>query len=291
MQLSLRNLTKQYPGGKLGLVDFSASIGPGILGLLGPNGAGKSTLMRILATITKPTSGTASADGADIVRQPDAVRRTLGYLPQDFGVYGNLSAVEFLQYIAALKGLGGKGTRERIEALLDEMNLAQVRTRPISTYSGGMRQRIGIAQALLSDPRLLILDEPTVGLDPQERVRFRNLLAHLAGERTVLLSSHIVSDIETIADDIVIMHAGRLLARGTPEVLRRAAEGRAFDCHVSQDGLEPLKRRHIVSRVGRANGGWLVRYLLRDGGMVEPGSLAAEATLEDAYLVLTAGAA
>lgn len=291
MQLLLHNLTKRYPGGKLGLSDFSAAIGPGILGLLGPNGAGKSTLMRILATITRPTSGSASADGADIAREPDAVRRVLGYLPQDFGVYGNLSAVEFLQYIAALKGLGGKGTRDRIEALLDEMNLAQVRTRPISTYSGGMRQRIGIAQALLSDPRLLILDEPTVGLDPQERVRFRNLLAHLAGERTVLLSSHIVSDIETIADDIVIMHAGRLLARGTPEVLRRAAEGRAFDCHVGQDGLEPLKRRHIVSRVGRANGGWLVRYLLRDGGTAEPGSLSAEATLEDAYLVLTAGAA
>jgi ABC-2 type transport system ATP-binding protein len=288
MQLEIRELSKRYRGGKLGLDAFSADVAPGILGLLGPNGAGKSTLMRILATITRPSGGQACLDGVDIQRHPDAMRQVLGYLPQDFGVYANLDAVEFLTYIAALKGLGGKATRQRIDALLDEMNLSAVRSRPISTYSGGMRQRIGIAQALLNDPRVLILDEPTVGLDPQERVRFRNLLTDLAGDRVVILSSHIVSDIETIADDIVIMHGGRLLARGGAEALRRASEGRSFECAVDAATLEELKRRHTVSRVTRANGGWQVRYLLRDGGgPPEPGSVSSDATLEDAYLVVT----
>ena len=292
MQLSIRDLGKKYSGGKLGLDGFTAEIGPGILGLLGPNGAGKSTLMRILATITSASAGRAELDGTDIRRHPNAVRRILGYLPQDFGVYPNLDAVEFLSYIAALKGLGGAALRARIEALLDEMNLASVRTRPISTYSGGMRQRIGIAQALLNEPQILILDEPTAGLDPQERVRFRNLLAHMAGDRIVILSSHIVSDIETIADEIVIMSGGRLLARGTAEALRRAGEGRAFECAAGGDALEQLKRRHIVSRVARANGGWHVRYLLRSiDERPEPDSVPAEATLEDAYLVLTTPAA
>jgi len=292
MRLSIEGLSKRYAGGKLGLDGFSAEIGPGILGLLGPNGAGKSTLMRILATITRPSGGRAELDGTDISRHPDAVRRVLGYLPQDFGVYPNLDAVEFLSYIAALKGLGGRAVRARIEALLDEMNLAAVRTRPIATYSGGMRQRIGIAQALLNDPRVLIMDEPTVGLDPQERVRFRNLLAHMAGDRIVILSSHIVSDIETIADEIVIMNGGRLLARGSAGALRRAAEGRAFECASDSAALEQLKRRHIVSRVARSNGGWHVRYLLRSAdARSEPDSVPAEATLEDAYLVLTTPAA
>lgn len=288
MRLSIQDLSKRYSGGKLGLDGFKAEIGPGILGLLGPNGAGKSTLMRIVATITKPSSGRVELDGTDVQRQPDTIRRVLGYLPQDFGVYPNLDAVEFLSYIAALKGLGGPATLRRIDTLLDEMNLSAVRGKPISTYSGGMRQRIGIAQALLNDPRVLILDEPTVGLDPQERVRFRNLLTDLAGDRIVILSSHIVSDVETIADEIVVLHHGRLLARGTAEMLRRAADGRAFECSADPSHFEEIKRRHIVSRVARSNGGFAVRYLLRDpGARPEPGSVYADTTLEDAYLVLT----
>lgn len=287
--LSVEQLTKRYGGDKDGLRDFTTEIGSGILGLLGPNGAGKSTLLRILSTITRPSGGRVLADGVDIVRRPNVVRRVLGYLPQEFGVYPNLSAVEFLDYIAALKGLGGKATQRRIEALLDEMNLAGVKKQPISTYSGGMRQRIGIAQALLNDPRILILDEPTVGLDPQERVRFRNLLAHLAGDRIVILSSHIVSDIDTIASDIVVMNEGRLLARGSSEALRRHAEGRAFEGAADDGQLEAIRRRHVVSNVQRLNGAWQVRYLVRDGaGGQEPGSRPAETTLEDAYLLLTA---
>ena len=214
MEISIKSLSKKYKGNKYGLKNFNLELKNGILGLIGPNGAGKSTLMRILATISKPTEGLITLDGADIVKYPDTVRKVLGYLPQDFGVYPNLTAMEFLEYIAAIKGYAGKSMRLRIEALLEELNLASVRNRAIGTYSGGMKQRIGIAQVLLGDPKLLILDEPTVGLDPEERIRFRNLLRDLSGERIVILSSHIVSDIETIASDVAIVYQGRVLEHG-----------------------------------------------------------------------------
>jgi ABC-type multidrug transport system ATPase subunit len=211
MELAIKGVSKQYKGNKFGLKDFNLETGNGILGLIGPNGAGKSTLMRILSTISKPTSGLITLDGVDIVKSPDTVRKILGYLPQDFGVYPNLSANEFLEYIAAIKGFTGKNVKLRIEALLEELNLTAVRNMPIGTYSGGMRQRIGIAQVLIGDPKLLILDEPTVGLDPEERIRFRNLLSDLSGDRIIILSSHIVSDIETMAGKIAIIFGGRLL--------------------------------------------------------------------------------
>lgn len=211
MEISIKGLTKKYKGNKLGLNNFNLELKNGILGLIGPNGAGKSTLMRILATISRPSEGIVIFDGTDIVKSPDTVRKVLGYLPQDFGVYPNLTAMEFLEYIAAIKGFTGKRIKIRIEALLDELNLTVVRNRPIGTYSGGMKQRIGIAQVLVGDPKLLILDEPTVGLDPEERVRFRNLLTDLSGERIVILSSHIVSDIETMANDIAVIYEGRRL--------------------------------------------------------------------------------
>ncbi len=211
MEISIQGVSKKYRGNKFGLKDFNLELKNGIMGLIGPNGAGKSTLMRILATISKPTEGKITLDGMDIVKHPDTVRKILGYLPQDFGVYPNLTAMEFLEYIAAIKGFTGKGLKLRIEALLEELNLTTVRNRPIGTYSGGMKQRIGIAQVLLGDPKLLILDEPTVGLDPEERVRFRNLLTELSGERIVILSSHIVSDIETMANDVTIIFQGRVL--------------------------------------------------------------------------------
>lgn len=211
MELSITCISKQYKGNKFGLKDFTLEIGNGILGLIGPNGAGKSTLMRILSTISKPTAGGITLDGVDVVKYPNTVRKILGYLPQDFGVYPNLSAVEFLEYIAAIKGFSGKNIKLRIEALLEELNLTGVKNRPIGTYSGGMRQRIGIAQVLIGDPKLLILDEPTVGLDPEERIRFRNLLSDLSDDRIIILSSHIVSDIETMAGNIAIMFQGSLL--------------------------------------------------------------------------------
>ncbi len=216
MEISVKDLSKKYSGNKFGLKNVNLELKNGILGLIGPNGAGKSTLMRILATISKPTSGLVTFNGTDIVKHPDSVRKVLGYLPQDFGIYPNLSAVEFLEYIAAIKGFTGKNTKLRIEALLEELNLTSVKNHPVGTYSGGMKQRIGIAQVLIGDPKLLILDEPTVRLDPEERIRFRNLLADLSGERIVILSSHIVSDIETMANEIAIIYQGRVLENNLP---------------------------------------------------------------------------
>ncbi|MFH2056973.1 MAG: ABC transporter ATP-binding protein, partial [bacterium] len=202
MNLRTDRLGKRYQGNIWGLKEFSLDIGSGILGLLGPNGAGKSTLMRILATVTKPTQGNASWNGYDIVNSPENVRRILGYLPQAFGIYPNLNATEFLSYLAAARGISGEPARRRIGQLLELVNLGDARKRRLGTLSGGMKQRVGIAQALLNDPELLIVDEPTAGLDPEERIRFRNLLSELSGNRIVILSSHIVSDIEAAATSI-----------------------------------------------------------------------------------------
>ena len=218
MELEIRALTKRYRS-VVAVDDFSLTLGPGILGLLGPNGAGKSTLMRILATITRPTSGSVTLDGVDVVKNPDPLRRTLGYLPQDFGVYPHLNAVEFLEYVAALKGLNRRSARARIDHLLEMVNLTSAKHRALGGYSGGMRQRVGIAQALLNDPKLLVVDEPTTGLDPEERVRFRNLLHELSGDRIIVLSTHICSDVETTATDVAIVARGKLLRRGSPASL------------------------------------------------------------------------
>ena len=213
MKLKISQLGKQYRRDFWGLKDFSLEVQPGVLGLLGPNGAGKSTFMRMLATITKPSAGTITWDGTDIAKSPDTLRAVLGYLPQDFGIYPNLNAVEFLEYMAAIKGLDASSARRRIDELLQVVNLVEAARRPLGGYSGGMKQRVGIAQALLNDPQLLIVDEPTVGLDPEERVRFRNLLSDLSGERIVILSTHIVSDVEATATRIALVNNGQSFAR------------------------------------------------------------------------------
>src|SRR6266567_568638 len=217
--LSIEDVTKQYRKGVKALSNFSLELKPGILGLLGPNGAGKTTLMSILATITRATGGRVLWNGVDIARDPDTLRSVLGYLPQDFGVYPNLSAVEFLQYLAAVKGMDAATTKRRIDELLELVNLTEARKRSLGGFSGGMRQRVGIAQALLNDPALLIVDEPTAGLDPEERIRFRNLLSDLSGERIVILSTHIVSDVEATATDIALISQGALVAHASPEQL------------------------------------------------------------------------
>jgi ABC-type multidrug transport system ATPase subunit len=234
MRLDIRNVGKLYQGRVRALDDFSLEIGPGVLGLLGPNGAGKSTLMRILATITKPSSGTVTWDGEDVVARPEGLRAVLGYLPQDFGVYPHLNAIEFLEYLAAVKRVPRAVSRKRIPELLALVNLTEAMKRPLGTYSGGMKQRVGIAQALLNDPRLLIVDEPTVGLDPAERARFRTLLGELARERVVLLSTHIVSDIESTATMVALIDRGRLISHGTPEELRlRSASSTLEDAYLA----------------------------------------------------------
>jgi len=287
MNLSITNLGKQYRRDVWGLKDFSLEVGPGILGLLGPNGAGKSTFMRMLATITRPTEGTITWNGADIVKSPDRMRTVLGYLPQDFGVYPNLNAVEFLEYMAAIKGLNGNGTKKRIGELLQVVNLVEAAKRPLGGYSGGMKQRVGIAQALLNDPQLLIVDEPTVGLDPEERVRFRNLLSDLSGERIVVLSTHIVSDVEATATRIVLIHQGSLLHESTPEELLREIDGKVWEWTVSSEELVGLKAKHIVSGTIRRSDGAQVRVVSEN--RPEPEAQSVPPNLEDAYLYYIGG--
>ena len=282
MPLVIDAVGKRYGRSVWGLREFSLTVGPGVLGLLGPNGAGKSTLMRIIATVTRSTTGRVTWEGVDLVRDPDTVRRVLGYLPQDFGVYPNLTALEFLEYLAAAKGLDARAARARIAALLELVNLTQDARRPLGGYSGGMRQRVGIAQALLNDPRLLIVDEPTAGLDPEERVRFRNLLSELSGERIVILSTHIVSDVEAVATHIALIERGRLVVHDAPEALLRAAAGRAWEWVIPSGELAAVKAAHRVSGTLRRGDGVHVRIVSeRAPG---PGAQPVEATLEDAYL-------
>jgi ABC-2 type transport system ATP-binding protein len=283
MKLEIQGVSKKYGGKVWALRDFSLTLAPGVLGLLGPNGAGKTTLMSILATITSPTEGTALWNGADIRRQPDAVREVLGFLPQDFGVYPNLNAVEFLEYLAAIKGLDATLARRRIDELLQLVNLTEVRKRPLGGFSGGMRQRVGIAQALLNDPKLLIVDEPTAGLDPEERVRFRNLLSELSGERIVILSTHIVSDVEAVATDIALISAGRLVAHATPEALLGEVEGKVWECVVPSAELNAAKARWQVSGTTRRSDGVHVRVIA--GAAPCPNAQPLAPTLEDAYLL------
>jgi len=281
VQLSIRDVTKQYRRGVVALRNFNLELKPGVLGLLGPNGAGKTTLMSILATITRATGGHVLWNGVDIAREPDVLRRVLGYLPQDFGVYPNLNAIEFLEYLAAVKGLDGATARRRIGELLELVNLTEVRKRPLGGFSGGMRQRVGIAQALLNDPELLIVDEPTAGLDPEERVRFRNLLSDLSGERIVILSTHIVSDVEATATDIALIAKGELVVHASPEQLVAQVEGRVWEWVVSSAELNAARQRYLISSTARRGDGVHVRVL---GEEPPHGAAQAVATLEDAYL-------
>jgi ABC-2 type transport system ATP-binding protein len=276
--LVLDGVSKKFRGGNYGVRDLSLSIGGGVLGLLGPNGAGKTTLMQMIATITRPTSGTIRFQDIDAVRDPNAIRRKLGYLPQDFGVYDNLTAIEFLSYFAALKGVH---SRARINQMLEMVNLHNVARRAVGGFSGGMKQRLGIAQALINDPDLVIVDEPTAGLDPEERVRFRNVLADVGLGKLVILSTHIVSDVESVATHIAIMNAGLIIACATPEELMRGAEGSVWELVVSSERFDELRRTARVSSAVRKPDGVHVRIVTSDGPR---DASAAEPTLEDAFL-------
>ncbi len=282
MQLVLDGVGKRYPGRGWALQDVSLTLGPGVLGLLGPNGAGKSTLMRILAALTPASAGRVTWNGEDVAKRPDAVREVLGYLPQDFGVYPNLDAVEFLDYVAAAKGLEPRAARRRILELIELVNLTEAMHRPLGGFSGGMRQRVGIAQALLNDPELLIVDEPTAGLDPEERVRFRNLLSELAGERIVLLSTHIVSDVEAVASRIALLARGALVAVDEPEALVAAANGRVWEWPVAAADLARAREGRLVS--GTVRRGDVVMMRTVSEGAPRADARAVPPTLEDAYL-------
>ena len=261
----------------------------GVIGLLGPNGAGKTTLMQMIATITRPTSGRILFRGADIAKQPNELRKKLGYLPQDFGVYENLTAREFLSYFAALKGVRAQN---RIMEMLESVNLHGVADRTVGGFSGGMKQRLGIAQALINDPDLVIVDEPTAGLDPEERVRFRNVLSEIGFGKLVILSTHIVSDVESIATEIAVMRQGALLTMTTPEMMLRTCAGKVWRSVVTSEQFEQLRTTLKISSAVRKPDGVHLRFV-SPSPMIEATSI--EPELEDAFLYLmnfseTAGA-
>jgi ABC-2 type transport system ATP-binding protein len=279
--LRIEAVSKVFRGGKYGVRGLSLEARPGVLGLLGPNGAGKTTLMQMIATVTRPTAGWIQFDGVDVAKSPDAIRRRLGYLPQDFGVYDNLTAFELLDYVARLKGVR---SRARVHEMLEMVNLHSVASRPLGGFSGGMRQRLGIAQALISNPDLVIVDEPTAGLDPEERVRFRNLLSDLSGRRLVILSTHIVSDVESIAGEIAVIRDGRLLASGPPEALLRTAHGSAWEAVVPSGEFERRRAGLTVSGMLRRADGVHLRLVATERPL--PEATPVEPDLEDAYLFL-----
>jgi ABC-2 type transport system ATP-binding protein len=254
--LSIQHLTHVYPNGTRALDDVTLEIPRGMFGLLGPNGAGKSSLMRCLATLQIPSSGAMRFGDIDILSQPASLRATLGYLPQDFGVYPRVSALAMLDHLAVLKGVAARGERrETVEALLQQVNLWDVRKRAIAGFSGGMRQRFGIAQALIGNPQLIIVDEPTAGLDPEERNRFNNLLAEIGESRVVILSTHIVDDVTDLCSRMAILVAGRIVASDTPAALIGALDGRVFSLGVDSTELPALRKQfQIIStrlRAGR----------------------------------------
>ena len=282
MELSLENLTKRF-GEKAAVDDVSAKLGAGVYGLLGANGAGKTTLMRMICDVLKPSSGRIAYDGADIARMGDEYRSLLGYLPQDFGYYPDFTAMDFMLYMAALKGLDRHEARLRCADLLEEVGLAGHAKAKVRTFSGGMKQRLGIAQAVINDPAVLVLDEPTAGLDPKERVRFRNLISGFSQDKIVLLSTHIVSDVEYIADDILVMKSGRFVLRGAPDAVVASVAGKVWECRVSSREADVLAATQCVSNVHYAADGSAVIRVVADETPVS-GALCVEPTLEDLYL-------
>ena len=281
MELSLDRLTKHY-GSKIAVDQVSATLEPGVYGLLGANGAGKTTLMRMMCAILESTSGEVLLDGKDVISMGEDYRNVLGYLPQDFGYYPNYTALEFLMYVSALKGIPKKIAKKRARQLLEEVGLSHVADKKVKTFSGGMKQRVGIAQALLNNPDILILDEPTAGLDPKERVRFRNLLSDYAGDKIVILSTHIVSDIEAIADEVLLMKQGKIVLHGTVPELVQKADGKVWELEVSSAEAKKWQTKSTVANL-RHEGKQVVLRIISDDKPSEEAVLC-EATLEDLYL-------
>jgi ABC-type multidrug transport system ATPase subunit len=288
MELIIEGLSKRF-GQHWAVQQLSLRCEPGMLGLVGPNGAGKTTLMRMVATLLEPTAGSIHWDGQDIRTDGTALRRVLGYLPQDFGIYPEFTGRQFLQYLAAMKGLPPSLIKRRVDEVLEIANLEKEADRRLPTYSGGMKQRIGIAQALLNDPELLIVDEPTAGLDPAERVRFRTLLSSLTSNRIILLSTHIISDVEAVANRIVILQEGRVLADTTPGAMLARAVGTVWSVTTDQATAMHLQADYQVSTmVNQLNG-----ITLRIVSPTQPheAAIATDPTLEEAYLMAVGGQA
>jgi ABC-type multidrug transport system ATPase subunit len=284
--LSARNLVKVYPGPVTALRGIDLTVPKGMFGLLGPNGAGKSTFMKIVAGLLEPTSGTVTLDGEDIVQDPMKIRAKLGYLPQDFGFYPNLTGEKMLAYLLKLKGVEASGgTKKLVAELLERVNLAFAAKRKLKGYSGGMRQRLGIAQAIAGDPRLIIVDEPTAGLDPEERHRFYRLLAELAEGRTVLLSTHIVEDVAVLCPRFAVISKGALVAEMTPQEAKEKLTGRIFEGTGSATELSELRRRFRITQAILVEGKNRVRVHV-PSGQAPSGFTPVAPTLEDAYMTL-----
>ena len=281
MQLTLDRLTKQY-GSKIALDRINAIFEPGIYGLLGANGAGKTTMMRLICDILKPTSGEVAFNGTNIREMGASYRAVIGYLPQDFGYYPNFTAMNFLLYMASLKGLNARYAKEKSLELLETLNLSEVKDKKIKTFSGGMKQRLGIAQAFLNDPQILILDEPTAGLDPKERVKFRNLISSFAENKIVILSTHIVTDIEYIADEILMIKNGALLKKGAENDIIQEISGKVWECRVSREEADHLEKRYTICNSKAENGTTILR-IVSDSKPCNAAALVSPC-LEDLYL-------
>ncbi|MEZ3145477.1 ATP-binding cassette domain-containing protein [Halobaculum sp. MBLA0143] len=282
MRLGIKNVGKKYESETWGVRDVTLELDAGVHGLLGSNGAGKSTLMRMLTTVSEPTEGTIHWDGTEITESPETIRSALGYLPQDFDTYSSLQLQEYMEYVSALRGLDSETASARTDELLRLVGLADVRDRRLDTFSGGMHQRVGIAQALLGDPDLLVVDEPTVGLDPEERVRMRNALADTPGDRVVIFSTHVIGDIEATADTVAVLDDGELITHAETEALIDRVEGRVYTCTVSGDTADSLREEYPVCNTVRRAEGFELRLIADEPPT--PDSEPVAATLEDAYL-------
>ncbi len=284
MQIRIENLSKTYGRGSVpALSDLNLNIRHGTFGLLGPNGAGKTTLIKILSTQMEPTAGKVEIDGWDLHRDRAEVRRRLGYLPQHFGAYPQLSAFEFLDYMGRLGGLHDKRVRrERVEQVLHDVALYEARDRKAGTFSGGMRRRLGIAQAIIADPEFIIVDEPTVGLDPEERIRFRGILSRLSAKRTIIISTHIVGDISSTCEDLAVLRQGQLLFHGAPEDFIAKAEGKTWLLQTDDDAFETIANRFNVTNINADGVGMELRIVGDEAP--PPGAEAVPPNLEDAYI-------
>ena len=281
MELKISDLTKEFKG-TVAVRDISYTMTTGVYGLLGVNGAGKTTLMRMLCTLLKPSDGCITWNGRDIFEMDGEYRKILGYLPQDFGYYPDFTVSDYLMYIASIKGLRPVTARQRAKMLLGQVGLEKVQNKKMKKLSGGMKRRVGIAQALLGDPRILILDEPTAGLDPNERIRFRNLISELAEERLVLLSTHIVSDVEYIANDILLMENGEIRASGTSQELIDAMPERVWSVEVPKQEADFYMRTYKVSNIKTVSGGMCLRVISSEKPAAH--AVLETATLEDLFL-------
>lgn len=284
MNLQIRNLSKTYQNGVQALKDVSLEIPTGMFGLLGPNGAGKSTLMRTIATLQEPDEGEVFLDGIDVLKEKTSIRKLLGYLPQSFGVYPDVSAEKMLDHFARLKGIQHKGERkDMVKALLDQTNLYKVRNKKIGGFSGGMKQRFGIAQALIGSPKLIIVDEPTAGLDPSERRRFHNLLSEIGENVIIILSTHIVEDVSDLCQNMAIIHRGEVIATGTPVEFMKAEEGKIWETIIEKEDLVEHQQTYNLVQSRHFGGKFVVRAYGEE--QPAPHFESSKPTLEDIYFL------